>query len=109
MKNKLTVIIIIILLAIGLRIIRGEDDWICQNGQWIKHGNPSAEMPTSGCGTVKPKVVEHFACSDYCPGPREKYMVRIYEGVEDEAECLKLGGKPTSYTGWRVYKICLAE
>jgi len=27
-----------------------EDSWICDNGQWIKHGNPRAPMPTGGCG-----------------------------------------------------------
>jgi len=28
----------------------GEDSWLCVDGQWIKHGNPSAPMPESGCG-----------------------------------------------------------
>lgn len=27
-----------------------EDTWICENGQWIKHGSPAASKPTSGCG-----------------------------------------------------------
>ena len=40
----LTVIIVIRLLANG-----GEDTWICQNGEWIKHGNPSATMPSTLC------------------------------------------------------------
>jgi len=26
----------------------------------------------------KPPIVDHFACSDYCPGPQEKYMVKVY-------------------------------
>ncbi|MFA5174928.1 MAG: GerMN domain-containing protein [Patescibacteria group bacterium] len=33
-----------------LRILSGEDDWICVKGEWVKHGNPSAAMPTQGCG-----------------------------------------------------------
>lgn len=38
------------------RIFSPEDDWICENGQWIRHGNPSASEPTSGCGiTPKPE------------------------------------------------------
>lgn len=57
----------------------------------------------------KPPVVDHFACSDYCPGPQEKYMVKVYQGVEDEEECRRLGGKPFSYTGWGTFKICIAE
>ncbi len=28
----------------------GEDNWICVNNEWIKHGNPSASKPLTGCG-----------------------------------------------------------
>jgi hypothetical protein len=28
-----------------------EDDWICENGQWIKHGNTDSAMPQSECGS----------------------------------------------------------
>jgi len=62
-----------------------------------------------GPSIAKPPIVDHFACSDYCPGPQEKYMVKIYQGVEDEGECRKLGGKPSSYTGWGTTKICIVE
>jgi len=42
---------IIIVVAVGLIFLRGDEDtWICSGGQWVKHGNPSASMPTSGCG-----------------------------------------------------------
>lgn len=57
----------------------------------------------------KPEVIEIFACSDYCPGPRSKYMKKVYEGVSDEESCLKLGGKPYTYTGWGTYFACVAE
>ena len=57
----------------------------------------------------KPPIVDHFACGDYCPGPQEQYMVKIYEGITDEAECLKIGGTPYSYRGWIEVNICLAE
>lgn len=56
-----------------------------------------------------PPVVDHFACSDYCPGPRERYMVKVYQGIEDEEECRRIGGKPSVYVGWGTFKICLAE
>ncbi|MCX6781623.1 MAG: DUF333 domain-containing protein [Candidatus Magasanikbacteria bacterium] len=32
-----------------LRFSTPEDTWLCQNGAWVKHGNPSAAMPTTGC------------------------------------------------------------
>jgi len=51
----LIAVIFVITVVLGLRIISGEDDWICVGGQWTKHGNPSASMPISGCGqTVVP-------------------------------------------------------
>lgn len=33
----------------GIRLFSGEDNWICQNGQWVKHGNPSFEAPKTEC------------------------------------------------------------
>jgi len=32
-----------------------EDAWICKNGEWVKHGNPSNPIPTEPCG-VKPQA-----------------------------------------------------
>ncbi len=44
-----------VLLGLGLLTVRfllggNEDTWICQNGAWVKHGNPSQPMPETGCG-----------------------------------------------------------
>jgi len=64
-------IIVLISIIVGIAIIAGgailifrllsgpEDTWLCQNGQWTRHGNPSAPMPTTGCGTpiIEPDVV----------------------------------------------------
>jgi hypothetical protein len=54
MKKVITggVIVIVVLIAIVgiLRIVSGEDTWICQDGQWIQHGHPSSAMPTEPCG-----------------------------------------------------------
>jgi hypothetical protein len=66
MKNK-KIFYSILLLAVFLAaivLVKGlsnEDDWICQNGVWIKHGNPSAPQPTKGCGEavsiIQPEIV----------------------------------------------------
>ncbi len=53
-----------------------------------------------------PRIIEIFACSDNCPGPREQYMKRIYEGVEDEEECRKLGGRLFTIVGWGKRVVC---
>jgi uncharacterized membrane protein len=33
----------------GVRIFSEEDSWLCQNGQWVKHGNPSEAIPSKSC------------------------------------------------------------
>jgi hypothetical protein len=46
-------VILFIMLGAILVFMRGDEDtWLCQNDRWIKHGNPSAPMPASGCGLV---------------------------------------------------------
>lgn len=46
------VLFLIIALWMFLRFVIGgpEDDWICVNDQWVRHGSPRAPMPTEGCG-----------------------------------------------------------
>lgn len=41
--------VLIFLAVLTFRLLSGEDNWICQNGQWVKHGNPKAPMPSSSC------------------------------------------------------------
>lgn len=53
-QNKTKFIIFIIILSIfsaifTLRLFSGEDNWVCQNGQWIEHGHPDFPAPTSLC------------------------------------------------------------
>ena len=42
-------LIVVAFVIMGLRLFSGEDTWICENGQWIEHGHPSAPMPTENC------------------------------------------------------------
>jgi len=52
------VIVLVIIAALGVRFLSGpEDDWLCQNGRWIKHGNPSAPQPTATCGDQSDLIV----------------------------------------------------
>ena len=48
----LLAVIAIVVIVLGVRFFSGEDDWICQNGEWVKHGNPSAEKPVGNCGKI---------------------------------------------------------
>ena len=56
-----------------------------------------------------PNIVEVFACGDYCPGPEEQYIKRVYEGVTDEERCRELGGRPYTYVGWGERTVCEVE
>lgn len=53
MGQKIITIPIIILSAIGLlflaRFATPEDNWICVDGEWVRHGNPTAEKPLEDC------------------------------------------------------------
>ena len=59
-------ILIIIFIAFAIRFLFGgsEDDWICVDGEWVKHGVPYAPKPTGLCLGVE--------CVDFdpveCPG-----------------------------------------
>lgn len=43
-------VIIAVVAFVFLMFIRGDEDtWLCQNGQWVKHGQSSAPQPTTQC------------------------------------------------------------
>lgn len=62
MRTKKCISILLILTAVlviaivFLRFVKGgpEDSWICENEQWVKHGNPALPVPKEGCGAVEP-------------------------------------------------------
>lgn len=61
----LTVVVVLGLLAGELIFLRGnEDTWLCSNGQWVKHGNPSASQPTTPCAGATVCTMEAKICPD---------------------------------------------
>lgn len=70
---------------------------------------PVSKIPTQSHIPQKPPIVDQFACGDYCPGPLEKYMVKVYQGIENPSECRQLGGWPYEYVGWGKTDICIAS
>ncbi len=52
MKRILVIILIVVLTILFIKILSQEDDWICVDDDWIKHGYPSAPKPTEPCGTI---------------------------------------------------------
>lgn len=57
MKKLILLIVVVIVVAVGallvIRFLSDEDTWLCQNGQWVKHGQPSKPKPSSVCGDVQ--------------------------------------------------------
>lgn len=55
MRTLAAVLAILVLSALALfAYLQGKQpagSWICQNGVWVREGNPAGSMPTSGCGT----------------------------------------------------------
>jgi len=49
----ITLAIIVVIFTIRFIIGGSEDDWICVDGEWIKHGVPYAPKPETGCGDVE--------------------------------------------------------
>jgi hypothetical protein len=45
----LVVILAVVMIVLAVRFVSGGDTWICKNGQWVKHGNPSLAAPTAIC------------------------------------------------------------
>lgn len=53
-QSKTKFIIFVIILSIlsaifTLRLFSGEDNWVCQNGQWVEHGHPNFPAPITIC------------------------------------------------------------
>lgn len=72
MKKSLKKIIFRILVLSGfiliLRFVFGgsEDSWICDQGQWVKHGSPRAPQPTGSCGEKEERTQIANPASVFC-------------------------------------------
>ena len=46
-------IILAIIAVVRFGLGGPEDTWLCENGVWVKHGQPSKPAPLTGCGQLK--------------------------------------------------------
>jgi len=85
------IVILAVLILFSLRFIVGgsEDDWICVDNGWVKHGMPSAPMPTEPCG-------EEQAIDG---------KEQLIGGEKDEHGCVLMAG----YTWCEAKQKCLRE
>jgi len=97
--GKSVLIIAVLIVAIGLvvfdlRLLNSDEDtWLCQNGEWIKHGNPSSPAPAEGCGSAVSNFNECVAAGysilesypSQCVTPNgEKFLEDIGNELEKE-------------------------
>jgi len=98
MKKILFLLFIVLAGWLFIRFVLGgsEDSWLCVDGEWLKHGNPSAAKPQTGCGEEKSMETVRES-----PVPEE----RMIGGDRDEHGCLG----PAGYTWWEEKQKCLRE
>lgn len=61
MKKLPLITIAVIAIIAAILFLRGDEDtWICENGQWVKHGSPSAPMPIELCGEKQAAAIADF-------------------------------------------------
>ncbi len=52
----LFIISLMVLAILVLRVISGEDGWLCTSSGWVKHGNPDSPQPTTSCSKAQSPV-----------------------------------------------------
>jgi hypothetical protein len=57
----LLIISLIILVVLTLRVVGGEDGWICSEGNWVSHGHPNSPQPTTPCVLVEPIITNELS------------------------------------------------
>jgi hypothetical protein len=108
MKNPLFLILLAFAIFAGgvlsarFFIGGGEDVWICENGRWIRHGNPSAPMPSDGCGeAVTPEPV--LTGGQVVGGDRDEHGCigsAGYTWCEAKAKCVRTWEEPCTPEGF---------
>ena len=94
------IFILILAILIVLRSLSPEDAWICQDGRWVKHGQPAAPQPTGGCGP-KHEINSFDDCVQagypvtesyprQCGIPEGKIVVEDAGGRQDQAGLIKV-------------------
>ncbi|MEK7533626.1 MAG: hypothetical protein AAB542_04290 [Patescibacteria group bacterium] len=46
----ITIIVAFIALIVRFLLGGNKDTWLCVNGSWVRHGNPTEPTPSAPCG-----------------------------------------------------------
>lgn len=84
------------IILLSLRFFLGNEDlWLCQNGEWIKHGNPVAPQPTTTCGNIEQEASTSMAnpASVNCLEKGGKVEIKKDESDGEYGMCIFPDGK----------------
>ena len=101
---------IMLVAVLGIRFFSGEDNWICENGAWVRHGNPEGEPPNEACGVeITPlptppggKVTEYLPDDKACLDRGGKVELRRRGDGEAYKICVLFGGKECEVSMFRL-------
>ena len=77
---KKIIIILILLLAGGAlcflipQFLYKQGSWVCENGQWVKYGNPKEEKPVQPCGMIAEEKNFEDLIQVYNPQPNDTIL-----------------------------------
>lgn len=89
MKNTVAIVVAITFLSIFIIVLvrfvirKDEDKWLCENGKWIKHGNPKL-FPTGICGTPSPIFEKLPFTPKKTDVPDDQYVSIAYQPMQCE-------------------------
>ncbi|MBI5038008.1 MAG: hypothetical protein HZC01_04900 [Candidatus Kerfeldbacteria bacterium] len=83
----LLIAVVVIGAVVYSRLGTNENSWVCENGAWVKRGNPTAAAPTTGCsntnttansngGVGGPEITTYDECVDAGYAIMESYPPR---------------------------------
>jgi len=82
-KKIIIIIVALFFVAVVVSFLRGDEDtWICEKNQWVRHGNPDAEKPLTGCGEDIFKINNFNDCVNVGYPVMESYPRQCQDGEE---------------------------
>lgn len=92
--GAIVILTLILTTIIILRLASPEDTWLCQNGQWVKHGRPAGPAPTAGCGDIADRDLNNDDLADRCASGGGDWLAD-YQECENisRALCEELDGR----------------
>jgi len=106
MGKKIFILIILIILGyFAFSKFGSEDGWLCSDGQWIKHGNPSAAMPTTGCGDNQVKPTTPSSDKPTVPKSDANIIVDSPKSGEELTSPFKITGQARVFESQFNYRL----